>query len=80
MGLMETDRGMSGEKLEIYLVSDSNRINDIMRALTVIAIVRVLFFRRRGSFLWDINKLNTESLGDSREYRRNRLTTSIEFR
>ena len=37
MDLLETYRDMSGSMLEIYLSSVSNRMNDIMRVLTIIA-------------------------------------------
>jgi magnesium transporter len=39
MDLLETYRDMSGSMLDIYLSSISNRMNDIMRVLTVIATI-----------------------------------------
>ena len=39
MDLMETYRDMTGSMLDIYLSSVSNRMNDIMRVLTVIATI-----------------------------------------
>ncbi len=39
MELLETYRDMSGGMLEIYLTSVSNRMNDVMRLLTVIATI-----------------------------------------
>lgn len=39
MDLLETYRDMAGSMLEIYLSSVSNRMNDVMRVLTVIATI-----------------------------------------
>jgi magnesium transporter len=39
MDLLETCRDMAGSMLDIYLSSVSNRMNDIMRVLTVIATI-----------------------------------------
>ncbi|BFT29688.1 magnesium/cobalt transporter CorA [Alteromonas sp. D210916BOD_24] len=39
MDLLETYRDMSGSMLDIYLSSVSNRMNDVMRVLTVIATI-----------------------------------------
>ncbi len=39
MDLLETYREMSGTMLDVYLSSSSNRLNDIMRVLTVIATI-----------------------------------------